>query len=255
MMDFRLVSRYAAKLWRFASLRMLICLIDSSASFAQEPRRQFVDPQMFGFEIPAGTVGAGGERRVDLRDAEGKQVVAKVHAESAAQLIVMLPDGTLVSRTQDEVRETKDPFVSATKDVVAAKLKEELELDGFNVKETKRYLYLYNTSEPFAVAASRIMETMFPGVLAYAEQQKIEVGEPDVPLVVVMYGTEEEFRRRTGSAEGMLAFYNPVDNRVSLYETGKLNEARPDLALQLALSTIAHEGRTKYCITSACSNG
>ena len=47
------------------------------------------------------------------------------------------------------------------------------------------------------MAASRIMETMFPGVMTYAEAQKIEVHEPDVPLVVVMYRDEAEYRRRT----------------------------------------------------------
>jgi hypothetical protein len=40
----------------------------------------------------------------------------------------------------------------------------------------------------------------------------------------------------------MLAFYNTVDNRVSLYENSRLADVRPDLAVQLALSTIAHEG-------------
>jgi hypothetical protein len=201
-----------------------------------------VDPRIFGFDLPAGPVRAGEGRRVSTRDNDGKMVVAKVHCELEEQLIVMLPDGQLEPRSKEEVRPTTSPFMALEKDAMATRLRGLLKLDGFAAKETKRYLYLYNTSEPFAVAASRIMETMFPGVMAYAEAQKIEVHEPDVPLVVVMYRNEEEFRRRTKAPEGMLAFYNAVDNRVSLYETGKLADARPDLAVQLALSTIAHEG-------------
>lgn len=241
-MDFCLISPRFDNCRRFTTFALLLCLSGLSAGVAQESPRYFVDPHLFGLDIPAGPVRSGGDRRVSVRDAIGKQVVAKVHAALGEQFVVLMPDGTLVARAKNEVRETKDPFVADGKDFIATNLKKELELDGFAVKETKRYLYLYNTSEPFAVAASRIMETMFPGVLAYAEQQKIDVHEPDVPLVVVMYGSEEDFRRRTKAPEGMLAFYNPVDNRVSLYETGKLSEARPDLALQLALSTIAHEG-------------
>ena len=201
-----------------------------------------VDPRIFGFDLPAGPVRPGAGRVLEVRDNAGKLVVAKVHVELSDQLIVMLPDGQLEPRSKEEVHDTERPFVAITKDDLATRLKDELELDGFATKKTRRYLYLYNTSEPFAVAASRIMETMFPGVLRYAEQQKIEVHEPEVPLVVVMYRDEAEYRRRTKAPEGMLAFYNPVDNRVSLYESGSLALTRPDLAVQLALSTIAHEG-------------
>jgi hypothetical protein len=201
-----------------------------------------LDPRLFGFDIPAGPVKASGGRRVEVRDNAGKVVVAKVHAELAEQWIVMLPDGQLESRSKDEARETDSPFDALTKDELAARLLEELDLDGFATKQTRRYLYLYNTSEAFAVAASRILETMFPGVCNYARQQKIELTEPEVPLVVVMYRDEAEFRRRTKAPEGMVAFYNAVDNRVSLYEAGTLASVRPDLAVQQALATIAHEG-------------
>ncbi len=221
----------------------LLLLVDVAPLAAQrDDKAPPVDPRIFGFEIPAGPVRPGAGRRVQTRDNSGKMVVAKIHVELEDVYIVLLPDGQLEPRSRDEVRDTRSPFVPISKDNLTTHLKGELGLDGFTTKQTKRYLYLYNTSEPFAVAASRIMETMFPGVLGYAEQQKIAVHEPEVPLVVVMYRDEDEFRRRTKAPAGMLAFYNAVDNRVSLYENSRLADVRPDLAVQLALSTIAHEG-------------
>lgn len=208
---------------------------------AQSRPKQFVKPAAFGFDIPEGPVRAGRDRRVLVRDERGDAVVAAVHVEVGEHLIVMLPDGQLVSRRATETRATDKPFVPETKDSIARRMTAG-PFKGFQTKQTRRYLYVYNTSEAFAVATSRIMETMFPGVATYAQAQRIEVRQPDVPLVVIMFATEDEFRRYEKLPAGTVAFYNVVSNRVVMFEKGRLGELRPDLGVQQAIATIAHEG-------------
>jgi hypothetical protein len=42
--------------------------------------------------------------------------------------------------------------------------------------------------------------------------------------------------------EGVVAYYHTLSNRVFMYEQSRLQRVRPDLALQQAISTVAHEG-------------
>lgn len=200
-----------------------------------------VDPELFGFDIPLGRLRRGNDRVVLVRDDDGLPVVAKIHVEVGQNLIVMLPDGRLVARRRYETQGTTRPFEPATKDALAARLVAG-EYQGFRIKQTRRYLYIYNTSEPFVTATSRILETMFPGVMAFSEAQRIDVHEPEVPLVVVLYKDRAEFERRTGVRGGVVAFYNTLDNRVAIYETQALARIAPLLAVREAISTIAHEG-------------
>ena len=42
--------------------------------------------------------------------------------------------------------------------------------------------------------------------------------------------------------DGVVAYYHTLSNRVFMYEQSRLQRVRPDLALQQAISTVAHEG-------------
>src|SRR6188472_4639005 len=57
-----------------------------------------------------------------------------------------------------------------------------------------------------------------------------------------MFRTETEFNRHRRMPAGVVAYYDPVTNRVFMYEQSRLAQVRPDLALGQAISTIAHEG-------------
>ena len=200
-----------------------------------------IPPEKFGFDIPNGPVRQGEGRVVMVRDKRGRSVVAKVHVQVGSNFILMMPDGKLEEYAADKTKPTSRPFVPATKDELAADLVKE-EFKGFQTKQTRRYLYVYNTTESFATVTSRILETMTPGVMQYSRAQKINIHDPEVPLVVVMYRDDRQFRAETGAPDGVAAFYNTIDNRVSMYEKSGLLAVRPDLAAQEAVSTIAHEG-------------
>jgi hypothetical protein len=200
------------------------------------------DPRDFGLDIPAnGPIRQGEGRRVLVKNADGKQVVAQVHVEIGDRRLIVMPDGRLASYPTAETQATKQPFQAATMDEISKELVEK-QFAGFRTKTTKRYLYVYNTSKEFYIATSRILETMYPAVLAYFKRQKFPVHDPAVPLVVIMFATEAEFMKYHAMPPGVVAYYSGVSNHVVMYESGRLNKLAPDLADQQSAATIAHEG-------------
>ena len=200
-----------------------------------------IDPRELGFDLPKGEVRRGKGERVQTADEHGQSVIGRLHVAVGDAAIVMLPDGQLVVRKAGGFTPTERPFEPAEMPDLAAHLIAD-EFKGFKTKSTRHYIYVYNTSDEFQLATSRILETMLPGIKGYAEQQKIEVTEPVVPLVVVMFKTEEEFKAHSRLPEGVVAYYHTLSNRVFMYEQSKLATVRPDIAVQQSISTIAHEG-------------
>src|SRR5262249_40860724 len=154
--------------------------------------------------------------------------------------VILLPDGSLVGRREGQFSPTDRKFDPLDKDAFAKKLA--AEFPSFRTKSTNHYVYVYNSSDEFQFGASRILETMLPGVKGWADSCKIDVHQPALPLVVVMFKNEGEFRRYRRMPAGVVAYYDPVSNRVFMYEQSRLSQVRPDLARGQAISTIAHEG-------------
>jgi hypothetical protein len=187
------------------------------------------------------TVLPGAGRRV-LVSLEGQSpVVAKVHIEVDDRLVLIMPDGRLTSIPTREATITERPFVAITKDELAKQLTAG-RFQGFKTRQTKRFLYVYNTSDLFYTGTSRILETMYPGLFAYYKRQHIDVEDPAVPLVVIMFRTQEEFNAYDPKPDGVVAYYSGLSNFVVMYEESKLSRMAPDLAVKDAISTIAHEG-------------
>lgn len=220
---------------------LFVLALSASLAVAQTTTKKLLDPRFFGLNIPIAKVTPGGDRRVATRDEGGQAVVAKLHAEVGEYRIVKLPDGELVVRKLSAAELTERPFQPIAKDELEQRLTS-TEFKGFNAKQTRRYLYIYNTSENFAIVTSRILETMFRGVVQHAQAQRIEVTEPDVPLVAIMFRTEEEFQRHRRMPPGVVAYYHILSNQIVMYEESKLGNIKPELAIQQSISTIAHEG-------------
>jgi Protein of unknown function (DUF1570) len=204
-------------------------------------QKKLLDPRAFGLEIAPGELIPGNGNRVVTNDAQGEAVVAKVHVQIGKNYVVLLPDGQLVVRKNSEATITERPFVAISKEKLAERLTSK-EFKNFKVKQTKHYLYIYNSSEEFSIGTSRILESMLPGVEKYAEQQKIATHDPEVPLVVIMFRTEDEFQQYRRMPEGVVAYYHTLTNQVLMFEQSRQFQTRPDMAIQQAISTIAHEG-------------
>jgi hypothetical protein len=204
-------------------------------------RRALLDPRSFGFDIPAAAPEAVPNERVVTHDEEGQMVVARTHAKLGDHRIVMLPEGQLVARGPGKAEPSQRPFEPISKEKLIARLRTG-EFKDFKVKQTKHYIYLYSTSDEFAFGTGKILESMLPGVKKYMESMKLSVHEPDVPLVVIMFKTEDDFQRYRRMPDGVVAYYHTLSNQVVMFEESRRYGARRDLAIQQAISTIAHEG-------------
>jgi Protein of unknown function (DUF1570) len=226
-----LLARYFA-----ASLAAVLLAAPAPAQETSRP----VEPREFGLDLPAGALAPGDKQAVTTTDADGKPVVGRIHVRVGNGAVVLLPDGGLVGRREGQFTPTDRKFEVLEKDALIKRLV--AEFPGFKTKASNHYIYVYSSSEEFQFGTSRILETMLPGVKQWAEGCKIEVRNPVLPLVVVMFQTEVEFRRYRRMPPGVVAYYDPVTNRVFMYEQSRLVQLRPDLALGQAISTIAHEG-------------
>jgi hypothetical protein len=228
-------------IWLAAAISLPLALPNiARLSWAQVVSPSTIDPRVFGFNIPQAPLHSGNGRRVSIDDENGHPVVAKIHVELDGNQILMLPDGRLIARPSDESQPTDRPFEPAGKEQIAQRLTASLQ--GFRTHQTRRYLYVYNTSEAFALVTSRILESMFPGIVLYAQAQKIEIKDPEVPLVVIMFRTEDQFQQYKRMPAGTIAYYDVVSNQIVMYEQSKLLDSKPQLAIQQAIATIAHEG-------------
>jgi Protein of unknown function (DUF1570) len=223
-----------------ATLMVLACaVVMVPAALAQ--RSSQAEPRDSGLVIPdRGIVRRGQGQHVTVRS-NGQDVVALLHAEVGDRRLVILPDGRLESVPVAEAKLSAEPFRPATKEQIAAELAARGFKD-FKVRGTARYVYVYNTSEPFYKGTSRILETMYPAVLAYFKRLKLPVDDPEVPLVAVMFRTEKEFQKYEPVGPSIAAYYNALSNQIVMYEQSDLVEVAPELAMKQSISTIAHEG-------------
>jgi hypothetical protein len=224
----------------FITCIIKILLGCESVAIAQ-PIGKMLDVRGYGFDIPPGEVASGSHAVVRTRDRYGDLVFARVHVNIGENRIVLLPDGQLVARHQREALLVGEAFEKADMVQLGKQLIEQ-EFPGFRVKRTVHYVYIYNTSEKFATATSKILEMMTPGIIGYTKNLGLAVHEPEVPLVVVMFKTEREFREYRRIPDGMIAYYHTLTNRVVMHEESRLNAVKPELALKQKINTIAHEG-------------
>lgn len=220
---------------------LFLWLTPALAMGADWPPPVKIDPQVMGIDLPAGTVTKGTGEVVTTHDAASQPTVGKIYCRVGPNALLLLPDGQIVPRKKGEFSPTDRKFEPADKKVLGEKILRD-EFPGYKTKQTNHYLYIYNTSEEFALATSRILETMLPGVILHGKAMQIEVRDPTLPLVVVMFKDEADFQKFQRMPAGVVAYYHTLSNRVFMYENSHLADARPDLAVQQALATIAHEG-------------
>ncbi len=212
-----------------------------NATPAQDPNVPKVRAEDEGLVIPRDpNPRPGNDRRVMVTDNRGKLVVGKVLVEAGDRTIAKLPNGRLTSVYTRDASTTDRPFVGATKEELTQEMTEKF--PKFKIRTTKRFMYVYNTSELFYQGTSRILETMYPPMFEYWKRLKVPVQEPDTLLVVVMFSTDDEFQAYRQMSPGIVAYYNGINNQVVMYERSRLVEVSPDLAVKQAVAVVAHEG-------------
>ncbi len=227
-----------------AMLAHLVCgAIQAGGLFAQESPQREPASNRLGLLIPsAGVVRPGQGQRVTWTDASGTQVVALVHLEVGDRRLLILPNGRLVSVRTSETQRTEESFRPVSKDELASELQQTKQFADFKTRSTAHYLFVYNTSDTFYKGTSRILETMYPAIVAYFKRLKIPMHDPPAPLVAIMFRTEEEFRQFEDVPPAFAAYYSTISNHIVMYEQSDLVEVAPELAVKHVIGVIAHEG-------------
>lgn len=138
----------------------------------------------------------------------------------------------------------------------------EKEFPDFRFHQTDHFLIAYNTERSYATWLGGLYEQLYKGFTGYWERKrKFKLDDPVFPLVIVVFSSFEEYKahvkRELGQDPGaMVAYYNLMTNRVTLYDltTGfQAAGSKPDndrriseiLANPNALpmvATVVHEG-------------
>ena len=180
---------------------------------------------------------------------------------------VEFPDGRLEVIPHSDIvlmEEVGEPFRPLDADELGEQLSAEAGA-GFKILKSRHFLFVYNTSEAYAAWCSKLFETLYLGFDKYQTQRGLNLNDPEFVMPVIIFPNREVFtnyaERDMLSAEGIVAYYNRVTNRVVLYdlseeETSETSEeprkrrrlnsqqiaeflARPNA--ELNVSTIVHE--------------
>ncbi|MBA2113915.1 DUF1570 domain-containing protein [Bremerella alba] len=212
----------------------------ASSNATAQKRVTVPDPRAFGLDIQPGLVLYNVTGNVEFRTEDGEQTVGKIQIAIGSSLVIQQPDGSLVTRPISEVKKTDKPFEGMDRKHLEKRLQEEH--PGFRTLASRHFIFVYNTSNEFAQGTMRIMESMLPGVMAHAKRQKIDVHDPEVPLVVIMFATEREYKEFAQLPDGVVAYYDTLENHVVMYEKPTQTPFKWDLYIRQAISTISHEG-------------
>ncbi|HQU44394.1 MAG TPA: hypothetical protein PK867_16355 [Pirellulales bacterium] len=156
-----------ASLWAHASTLTAQDAAPNNDDSGVQPAPQAA-PADFGLIVPDAEPKPGEGRLVLVRSPADELVVAKTLVEVGEFLVVILPDGRLFSLPAREATPTDRKYEPLKIDALAKSLVDKA-FPGFKTRNTKRYLYVYNASEPFSKATSTILETMYPALFAYCK--------------------------------------------------------------------------------------
>jgi hypothetical protein len=219
---------------------LLVGILLASAALAAPPTQ---DPAALDLHIPVarGPAIPGDGRRVQVPIDGSRPEVCNLLCEVGGRSVAIRPNGALVSVASHEAILTDRPFKSISREELAGSLTAE-QFKNFKSAYTKRFVYIYNTSDKFYVGTSRILETMYPAVLAYWERLGIEVHDPDTPLLILMFRTYAEYNQFSTIPEGVVAYYSIIPNYVAMYEESPQTSLNPLFFQKEAIATVAHEG-------------
>jgi len=132
-------------------------------------------------------------------------------------LIWSVEPDELVERTQDE-----GPFMPLRPAELGELLLKELP-EGFELHTTQHYLICHNTSKVYAQWCGALFERLYMSFFNYWGRKKIELHEPQFPLVALVFAEQESFARYAVAELGegtksIPGFYSQKTNRMTMYD-------------------------------------
>lgn len=224
---------------RIATATLLAWNLLAVAGAAKPPSE---DPSAYSLKLPTkmAPIIPGDGARVLVRFDEQSPEVCNMLGTLPDRYLAVRPAGTLACVAQSEATLTDRPFHPITHEALAESTAARFK--GFKTHRTKRFVYVYNTSDLFYVGSSRILETMYPALYAYWQRLGVDVHEPETPLLVIMFRTYDEYSRFRPMEENVTAYYCPVMNYVVMYEVSPETQRNPLVYQRRAVGVVAHEG-------------
>jgi hypothetical protein len=183
----------------------------------------------------------GHDELLSLKSATGASQIVRLYCNLDPYAMLMLPTGELDVVERTKTKPTTDPFVSASPEEIQKSLKVP-GISKFKVEKGKSYIYFYDCSEGFFMHVRSILETMLPGVSDNLKSWGLKVGQPDMPMVVVIMPNREVFDAYHPMPKEVAAYYDIMTNCIVMYEDQEMVDRAPEFAAKQAGYVIAHEG-------------
>ena len=177
-------------------------------------------------------------RSIRVGDAEGRVQIAQEYGPPSAGMALM-PSGQIVFFNHPVY--TEEAFRPATMDEMRDQLLAS-EFRGFQSRQTEHYLILYQCTPRFAEHSAKLLESLYQRLLERMTKMKFEVHAAEFPLVAVIYGDEDDFRKRRKVDPDVQAYYEVMSNRIYFYEESTRQREDPMFEAMRKPQTVAHEG-------------
>ena len=195
----------------------------------------------------------------------------EIEAEDGGVLLLSR-DGALWPIPKEEIAERRKddkPFAPLSREELAKKVTANLPA-GFRVHSTKHYLICYNTSPAYAEWVGGLYERLFAAFYNYWQRRKVELREPEFPLVALVFDSRSSYaeyaRHELGSATGsIIGYYSLKSNQVNMYDltgieelkfsgdrssSARINAILSQPAAERTVATIVHEATHQIAFNS-----
>jgi hypothetical protein len=210
------------------------------------------------------TLKAGEQRR---------QLEGRIEVEAQDGGVLLLArDGALWPVPREEIadrRKDDKPFMPLSREELAKKVTAGLPA-GFAVHSTKHYLICYNTSPAYAEWVGGLYERLFGAFYNYWQRRKVELKEPEFPLVALVFDSRSSYaeyaRHELGGATGsIIGYYSLKSNQVTMYDltgieelkvsgdrssSARINAILSQPAAERTVATIVHEATHQIAFNS-----
>ncbi|MDG2207213.1 MAG: DUF1570 domain-containing protein [Pirellulales bacterium] len=120
------------------------------------------------------------------------------------------------SRTRDNVPFTLMDSTELEKTILE-------ELPGFSIHKTKHFLICYNTSRAYAQWCGGLFERLFRAYNNFWKRRGLEVSEPEMPLVALIFKDKQSYRRYAAhelgpAVDSVNGYYNTITNRIAMHD-------------------------------------
>ncbi len=188
--------------------------------------------------------------RIEWLDESGRHSCeGKVLAQTAEEVLVLLPDGQMLLLPSEQVQSIQVEEVPP-KPLSPAELSQHLLREfgpNFATIITNHYVIVYDTDPRFANAVANLLERLFSGFTRYFTLRGFQVQRAEFPLVAVLFRSRAEFeayaRRELNSVDPRInGFYSLETNRLALYYVPPRGRFTRSPVSPENVSTVAHEG-------------